>query len=273
MKTGLLLYDERDYAVNRMFAAHICEKAKMLGIDIQVTLTENLSFPLQSLPDFVVSRQRNHLLSAEFEKLGIPVFNNARVCELCNDKRNTHRFLQGLPLMKTEFPAPGSAYFPEKMDFPLVVKPASGHGGDRVALALNQRQLEAAISQISPYPALVQATASEAGKDLRIYVLFGSIVAAVMRSAQSGIVSNYKRGGNVQLHTLTAAETGLAQKVIDRFSGRGAPLSFAGIDMIFHNGTPVINEVEDVVGSRMLYKVSDIDIIDMYIRQIAGRLC
>lgn len=255
-----------------MFAEHMRKKAKPLGIDIHVTLTEDLTFPPHTLPDFVISRQRDHLLSEKFEKLHIPVFNRSRVSEICNDKHNTHRFLDGLPLMKTEFPEPGNSYIPIAISFPLVVKPAFGHGGDRVALVENQRQLDAALSAIDPQPAIIQESASEAGKDLRVYVLFGRIVAAVMRTAQNGIVSNYKRGGNVELHTLTAAEKELAQAVIDRFAERGAPLSFAGIDLIYHNATPVVNEVEDVVGSRMLYKVSDIDVLDLYIREIAKRL-
>ena len=111
-----------------------------------------------------------------------------------------------------------------------------------------------------------------AGRDLRVYVLFGRINAGVMRTAKSGIVSNYKRGGDVALHTLTDEETVLAQAVIRRFEENNASMSFAGIDFLYHNGSPVLNEVEDVVGSRMLYQVSDIDMIDLYMQEIAKRL-
>ena len=136
----------------------------------------------------------------------------------------------------------------------------------------NQTQCNNALASIHPHPAIVQEVASDAGKDLRIYVLFGEIKAAVMRTAAQGIVSNYKQGGNVKLHSPTAAETKLAQQVIKRFADAGAPLAFAGVDLIYHLGSPVINEVEDVVGSRMLYKVSDMDIAEMYLREIGKRL-
>ena len=76
----------------------------------------------------------------------------------------------------------------------------------------------------------------------------------------------------MELHHLTAAETELAKQVIRRFEKNNAPLSFAGIDMIYHHGSPVINEVEDVVGSRMLYKVSEMDIAELYLQGIAERL-
>jgi len=272
MKTGWLLYDRGDYEVNRLFAEHIQKKAEPIGLSIQVVLTETLRFEDADLPDFVISRQRNHRLSQAFEQAGIPVFNSSRVCKICNDKRNTHRFLEGFPQMKTVFIDAEHPNSPQSLPFPLVVKPATGHGGDRVSLVENESQLQAALADFANEPALLQELASNAGRDLRVYVLFGHIVAGVMRTARSGIVSNFKRGGDVALHTLTDAEAALAQAVIRRFEEQGAPLSFAGIDFLYHNGNPVMNEVEDVVGSRMLYQVSDIDIIDLYIIEIARRL-
>ncbi len=266
------MYDAGDYEDNRMFAAHIQDKAQPLGLELQVVLTHTLAFPLHNRPGFVISRQRNQKISQALEREGIPVFNSAKVCEICNDKRATHTFLQGLPQMETHFIDSDSSYRPTRDTYPVVVKPAIGHGGDRVVLAGNEAELGSALATILPKPALVQATASEAGRDLRVYVLFGNIVAAVMRTAKEGIVSNYKRGGTIELHTITKAETALVRKVLQHFAEHGAPLSFAGVDMLYHNGKPVVSEVEDVVGSRMLYQVSDIDIIDLYIQEIAKRL-
>ena len=40
---------------------------------------------------------------------------------------------------------------------------------------------------------------------------------------------------------------------------------FAGIDLIFHEGRPVLNEIEDVVGSRMLYAHTDLDIQELFL--------
>ena len=264
------MYDACDYGVNRLFAEHMAEAGRTYDLDIRVVLTQNFGNALCNPPDFVISRQRNPLLSARLESLGIPVFNNAKVCELCNDKRKTHAFLEGLPLMETEYPVPGIAYIPKR--YPVVIKPAFGHGGDRVALANDRAEVENALAAILPQPALAQEVASEAGKDLRVYVLFGGIVAAVLRTARSGIVSNFKRGGNVELHTVTKEERSLAEAVIARFAAHGAPLCFAGIDLMYHHGAPVVNEVEDVVGSRMLYQVSDMDIITMYVERVAHAL-
>ena len=108
-----------------------------------------------------------------------------------------------------------------------------------------------------------------AGQDLRVYVVHGRIVAGVMRTAAHGVVSNFKRGGSVALHALTPQERALAQAVIGRFARAGAPLTLAGVDLMFDRGRPVVNEVEDVVGSRMLYQTSDIDIVSLFLDGIS----
>jgi gamma-F420-2:alpha-L-glutamate ligase len=272
MKTGWLVYDRRDYEINTVFTAHMRQAGEALDVALRVVLTEDFEEAIQSPPDFAVSRQRNPKLSVRLESLGVPVFNSSKVCEICNDKRNTHRFLDGLPLMKTRFLEPYEAYAPAAGDFPIVVKPAFGHGGDHVTLVENQTQLASALNSIYPLPALAQELASEAGRDLRVYVLFGQILAGVMRTAKHGIVSNFKQGGSVALHAVSAEERSLAERVIKRFEDAGAPLCFAGIDLIYHRGQPVVNEVEDVVGSRMLYQVGGPDCIALYIRGIAVRL-
>ena len=57
--------------------------------------------------------------------------------------------------------------------------------------------------------------------------------------------------------------------MIGRFARAGAPLTLAGVDLMFDRGRPVVNEVEDVVGSRMLYQTSDIDIVSLFLDGIS----
>ena len=164
------------------------------------------------------------------------------------------------------------AVAPPEGAYPLVLKPACSHGGDRVALVANEYEWREAADEILPQDLLEQQVADDAGRDLRVYVLFGEIVAAVMRTARRGIVSNFKRGGEVRLHTLAQGERALVRAVVERFRDADAPLCFAGVDLLYHHGAPVIGEVEDVVGSRMLYKVSDMDIAGIYLDGVAARL-
>ena len=281
-----LLYDESDLALNRDYADFFAQTALRYGFAV-TTVTREARAPvpdgrgglllpperLQALPKpaLVVSRQRDALLSHALERRGVPVYNASRVCALCNDKRETHRFLtaRGLPMMPTQPIVPDS---PPPRDYPLVVKPACGHGGDRVRLVDDADAWLSAVADILPQPAIMQPVAKGAGRDMRVYVLFGKIVAGVMRTAKQGIVSNFKRGGDVALHTPDEQERALVLRVLDAFEAEGAPLSYAGVDLLYDRAGVVVGEVEDVVGSRMLYRVGGPDITALYLEGLRERL-
>lgn len=273
-----LLYDDPDFEVNRGFAEMMRERGEARGLSIAPVLMSELRLGMdasggayclrggeKARPRAVLSRQRDSLVSRHFEAMGVPVFNNSRVCRICNDKRITHQFLHGLPMPQTVFLPANAMEPPPGTRFPVILKPACSHGGDRVLLVTNAAEWRDAASQIRPEPMLQQAVVSEAGRDLRVYVVHGQILAGVMRTASQGVVSNFKRGGQVALHELTREERELAQAVIRRFDAAGAPLRMAGVDLLYDHGQPVVGEVEDVVGSRMLYKTSDIDIVSLFL--------
>ena len=285
MKRGWLVYDESDLALNQDFATYMESLAPSHGLRLETVCTRQLELGLadggalrlrkdgqDTLPDFVISRQRDAFVSAQLEGMDVPVFNNAKVCALCNDKRVTHQFLAGIPMLATRFVNHRYASAPQTGVYPLMVKPANGHGGDRVRSVANEFEWRDAVDDILPQDIVEQKIASDAGKDLRVYVVFGKIVAAVMRTAKKGIISNFKRGGNVALHTLTEAEQTIVKQVIDRFAQAGAPLCFAGVDLLYDHARPVLSEVEDVVGSRMLYQVSTVDIAALFLAGISERL-
>jgi len=285
MKTLWLLYDDIDYAVNQGFARMMQERGEPLGLNVQAVVLSELVLGMDengqptclrngktARPDAVLSRQRDSLVSEHFERMGVPVFNNSQVCRICNDKRITYQFLQGLPIPQTVFLSPTQSAPPAGTQFPVIIKPACSHGGDRILLVHNEAEWQEAAKRILPEPALQQSVVTEAGQDLRVYVLGGKILAGVMRTARTGVVSNFKQGGHVALHELTEAERTLAQAVIDRFEKAGAPLHMAGVDLLYDHGHPVLGEVEDVVGSRMLYNTSDIDIVALYLAHIAKLL-
>ena len=282
MKNLWLLYDDIDFAVNQGYARMMKERGEPLGLRIEAVLLSEITLGMSqngipsvlykgknARPNAVLSRQRFDLISDHFEKMGVPVYNNAKVCRICNDKRITYQFLHGLPMPETVFLSPNQSEPPPGTVFPVIVKPACSHGGDRILLVNNEQEWQAAVKRILPQPALQQAVVTDAGKDLRVYVLHGEILAGVMRTAQSGVVSNFKQGGHVALHELSEAERLLAEQVIRRFEDAGAPLHMAGVDLLYDHGHPVIGEVEDVVGSRMLYQTSDIDIVSLYLNKIA----
>lgn len=276
-----MLYDACDLQVNLPFVALMQKAAADIGMQVEAVTTEELLFRFSDtgipsgtalshapLPDLILSRQRNARISRYFEQMGIPVYNNSRVCDICNHKGATHLFLQGLPMMPTAL-VPRAQQQPSPFPFPVVVKPARGHGGQQVCVAEHAEAYQAALMRIAPDDAVVQPVADGAGRDLRLYVLFGKIICGVLRTAQHGIVSNFKLGGSAALHIPTQAELYLGKQVIERFAAHGAPLCLAGIDLLYHEGRIVVNEVEDVVGCRMLYAVSNLDIAALYMHRLA----
>ncbi len=283
-----LLYDAPDLAVNRDYAALMQKTGSRYGLTVEAVTLQELTLGMDdsgqptlhrkgspARPDAVLSRMRLDWVSEHLERMDIPVFNNSRVCRICNDKRRTHLFLQGLPMAETVFTQDAACPGSQPAGYPRILKPADGHGGESVQLIESEtawHAAAAALNRSSPRPALHQALVDQPGRDLRVYVLFGEILTGVMRTAKAGVVSNFKLGGSVELHRLTEAERSLAEAVIRRFEEAGAPLCMAGVDLLYTGNGPVVSEVEDVVGSRMLYQVSDIDLVDLYLKGISERL-
>lgn len=98
--------------------------------------------------------------------------------------------------------------------------------------------------------------------DMRVYVIGKRIVAAVMRSSGRDFRANYSRGGDVALVELRDAQKQIVNRILDELD-----FGMAGIDFLFdRDGNMVLNEIEDVAGSRMLYECAPhIDIVSQYV--------
>ena len=107
------------------------------------------------------------------------------------------------------------------------------------------------------------------GKDVRVYVIGNEIVAAIERQAREGFRSNYSLGGAVRPVALTEEQKGLVAQICRIFD-----FGLAGIDfLVDERGNFVFNEIEDVVGARMLYQCRpDIDLLGRYFSFILDKL-
>jgi glutathione synthase/RimK-type ligase-like ATP-grasp enzyme len=111
---------------------------------------------------------------------------------------------------------------------------------------------------------VVQPLTGSRHQDLRVYVIGREIIAAVLRTAKEGFKSNFSLGGEVCLYRLSEEERALVDIIIRQFD-----FGLVGIDFIIgDDGELIFNEIEDVVGSRMLYRCSDINIVEKYLRFI-----
>lgn len=261
-----LVYEREGEARNRGYIELHEKHGKMLGIDFSVILCDEEPLPREN-PDFAIIRAMRPDITKMIEARGIPTFNNSRVSEICNNKARTYEYLHqnGIPVIP--WISAKSEDAPPEADFPCVIKPCCGHGGKNVMIIRSEEEYIAARRAIAPDEYLLQPIATELGRDMRAYIVGGEIVAAVLRTSISDFRSNFSLGGKVEAKEPTPEEAELVRKVCSLFD-----FSLCGIDIMYHKGKPVINEIEDVVGSRMLYATHDIDIVRLHLEYILKKL-
>lgn len=240
-----ILYDREDLEKNRFFAERLREMGMDMGMDTRIVTTDSVD----GVPDVVISRQRDADLSERLESWGARVFNSSKVCRVCNDKLMTYRMadMLGIPHLPCSVPGEDPPDGP-----PWVVKSRSGHGGSQVVMADDTDSLERACSEL-PDP-LIQEVAPVLGRDMRAYVLDGEVLACVMRSSERDFRANFSLGGHADLCGMPEGCDWMIRRIAEELEP-----TLAGIDFVFGAEGVYLNEIEDVVGTRMLYTLTDLD--------------
>lgn len=205
------------------------------------------------LPDFALFWDKDICLAKRLELLGVRLFNSAKAVEICDNKILTAIALNaaGVPMPKT-VPAPKTfenvgyknLAFVENaakiLGYPMVLKEAYGSFGAQVYLAQNREEAFAIVQKIGHKEFLMQEfIATSRGKDIRVNVVGGEVVSAMLRVNDHDFRSNVTGGGKPQKTEITAAQ---AQAAIGACKAIG--LDFAGVDILFgENGTPLVCEV------------------------------
>lgn len=273
-----LVYDRDNIPRNQFFIDRWLAAGRERGVQVSVVTREEIRFGIrdsllslaaashQGLPDCAVIRANDPLLSGQLEGMGIPVFNNARLARICNDKRLTHQMASGLfPMMDTVFLHPQADKCP--FPYPVVVKAAHGNGGRQVYLAEDEPAFRRALGAIAPDGALVQPLCDTPGRDVRVYMLGQEVVKTMMRVSDSNFRSNIGLGASAR--PFDPGEEALA---LARHFAQTLDAGLIGVDFLFHQGRLVFNEMEDAVGTRMLYALGERDIVRDYLAFILGKL-
>lgn len=268
MLKAWLVYEKAGAERNRGYIELHEKYGKERGIDFSIILCDE-GLP-EGKPDFAIVRAMRPDITKELENRGIPAFNNSHVSKICNNKARTYEYLHknNVPVIPWKSAVQEDTP-PFISSYPMVIKPCCGHGGAGISLIHNDAEYESCRKEIAPDEYLIQELATETGRDKRVYVIGNKIIAAVQRtSGKDDFRSNFSLGGLVSRSTLTGEEKKLIEKVCSLFE-----FDLAGIDIMYHNGEAVINEIEDVVGSRMLYKThEEIDIVELYLDYIVKKL-
>ncbi|MGB8455415.1 MAG: ATP-grasp domain-containing protein [Anaerocolumna sp.] len=287
---GWLIYSVLEVEKNKRYIQFYLDEGKRLNLDIQLILVEDLMFGVKDnmwfmtykkevikYPEFVICRTIYPLLTKQFEFLGIPVFNNSQIAEICNDKAKTYQYVAQLGIQMVD-----SAFckYPmiegslEHIAVPTVIKAVAGHGGSQVFLldpgeSTHVECFNADIGrELDGSDVVMQPLIGSRHQDLRVYIIGNEIIGSILRTAKEGFKSNFSLGGEVTRYDLSSGEIQLVKRIMTLFD-----IGMVGIDFIIGDeGQLVFNEIEDVAGARMLYQCMDINLAALYLNYIRARL-
>ena len=211
-------------------------------------------------------------LTRQFESLKVFCLNSAAAITQSRDKLFS---LQLLLNHGVDIPTTGFANSPLDTDdlikmvggSPLIVKLLEGTQGKGVVLAETKKAAESVINAFKSLNAniLVQEFIKEAnGKDLRLFVVDGKVVAAIQREALPGeFRANIHLGGTASVIKPTAEEKKIAVK-----AAKAMDLKVAGVDIIRSSKGPLLLEVNSSPGLEGIEGATNKDIASEMIKAI-----
>lgn len=254
-----LVYDAFEAERNRRYIDFYFEKCKLKQIDIELAIVEE-GIDFEQLPDVAIVRTMNPELSEKLEDKGVRVYNSSFLSRIANNKWKTYGYLKDRGIRLPETFLVSEDFVPPY--YPMVLKPVGGKGGKDVEMINNIEEFKSYRQRVEG-EIIAQRPVSDVGKDLRVYVVGNEIVKAMLRVSRTDFRSNFCLGGAAREYSLSDWEKREVEKVMKQFD-----IGYAGLDFIFDNGKIIFNEIEDVVGARMLYTYTDVDIVDIYLNFI-----
>ena len=203
------------------------------------------------------------LLSA-FTELGVNVINSVSSILLMRNKAETMRKLisAGLPVPRSLITESieDSAEF-VRQNFPCVLKPITGFGGDGVQLIHREFDRDHIYDYLKFHSQLfgkgafiLQEYVESPGYDIRALVIDGQVVSSMKRIGGEGITNNIHCGGIPEKNDIDV--TDLAVRAAESVKGR-----IVGVDIIpDQNGDLWVLEANATPGWTGLQQVTDFDI-------------
>jgi len=267
------------------------EEADKYGIDFSLVFADEIDLivsrddrksiryrnDIVSLPDSILARTGsgtgyfNLSVLRQFERLNVPTLPNSASIEASKDKMYANQILAqaGLPIPKTMLTRfPCKAELVEKVvGFPCVIKVVTGSHGAGVYLCETAKQFEDLSELISSLDfknsMIVQEYVQYSeGRDLRVIVIGGRVVGAMLRQSTDGsFKANISRGGEG-----TAFDVDDQMELLAIQTAKVLDLDIAGVDLLFStdgykiceaNSSPGFKGFEKALGINIPQKVFD----------------
>jgi len=213
----------------------------------------------------------NATIVHQIEMVKIPIIQTYDSLISAKNKLRTLQLLteRGIPVPKTMVVS-RFEYLDEAIkkigSFPIIIKTPFGSLGKGVAIVETKRSLHSSFDMLLTSPdftsILIQEYVAEAeGKDIRVFIIDGKIVASMERDSQGrDFRSNLALGGKGSIIELTKEE-----KTISLAAANALGLTIAGVDILRSKTGPVIMEVNCNPGLDGITEVSGLDIPGMII--------
>jgi len=233
-------------------------------------------------PDLIIPRcgsETNYFTLAvlrHFEHQGVAIANGPAAVESVADKLHTLQVLAGasIPIPKTilgKFPV-DVGLVDRELGFPVVVKKLKGTRGNGVMLCQDRAQFDDLANLLDGASAgadflFQQYVRASHGRDVRVLVVNGAVVAAMERRASDGgFKSNISLGGHGVLYNPPPEMAKLAINV-----ARELKLDVAGVDILFDENGFRICEANSAPGFQGLERACGIDVPEIIFRAMAKK--
>ena len=208
----------------------------------------------------------------QFEMMGVFPLNESVAIGRSRDKLRSLQVLsrEGVGLPVTTFahdPKQTAEVIEQAGGAPLVIKLLEGTQGIGVVLADTDRSAKSVVEAFrgANVNILVQEFIKEAGgSDIRVLVVGGKVMAAMMRTGAEGeFRSNLHRGGSAMQVKISPEERSTAIR-----SAKAMGLNVCGVDLLRANHGPVVMEVNSSPGLEGIENATGIDIAGKIIELI-----
>ncbi|WP_172369022.1 ATP-grasp domain-containing protein [Sporosarcina jiandibaonis] len=263
-------------------AVLIIEAAERAGIKAELKknyeVLMDLTSEFEQQPDFVVFLDKDILLAKFLKNNNIRIFNDPIVIETCDNKANQYLELakHGISMPKTiiapkvypSFTIADSGYYEKvlsELGLPMIIKEGHGSFGMRVYLIETEEEFYAKTEELRGVDYVFQEfIETSKGRDIRVNIVGGEIVAAMYRHSETDFRANITNGGVAEVIELTDAQRDLAIKAADAVGAE-----FAGVDLLFgEDEKPLVCEVNAAAHIRNIYNVTGINVADEMIAYI-----
>lgn len=262
--------------------------AQKYGISLELKKTDELveyasnGFSKIILPDFVIFWDKDIYLAKLLENAGVRLFNSADAIEICDNKAKT-----SIVLSKNNIRTPRTIVAPktfegvgytnknfvknaiESLKLPVVIKEVYGSFGQQVYLAETTDEAFDIVGKLGCKEFLIQEFIKESkGKDIRVNVVGGKVIASMLRENKEDFRSNITNGGTAFSYTPTQKECEIAISAC-----RAVGLDFAGVDVLFgENGVPYICEINSNPHFKSTFGATGINLADYIMEYIGDKI-